>query len=342
MTKKFDVAVVIGRFQIAHMGHATLFEKAKSLADKVVILIGSAYKAPNTKHPFHEKFRQKLIENAVNWAGIDLQFGYIPDTIYDDDEWLTCIQAETKKHIPEGATVALVGHDKDSTSYYLNLFPSWELNEVQNLEGLSATELRDQFFSDAPGSETVLASCVAPAVFEALKAFKRMPQYKALIEEAEFLKNYKKQFESYPFGDPIFVTTDAVVVQAGHVLMVRRKAFPGKGLLALPGGFLDPNERIYDGCVRELKEETGIKLSPMQLKGSLVKTHVFDHPDRSLRGRTITHGFYFKLNETGEFPKTRGSAENHKAEWIPLAEFQNPEFNRAVYEDHCDIVKFFV
>ena len=91
------------------------------------------------------------------------------------------------------------------------------------------------------------------------------------------------------WGRGPFITLDAVVLCAGHVLPVRRGRHPGKGLWAIPGGFLELTERLLDGALRELQEETGLVLKTHLRPYELRKVAVFDHPDRSQRGRTITH-----------------------------------------------------
>ncbi|MGI9055864.1 MAG: bifunctional nicotinamide-nucleotide adenylyltransferase/Nudix hydroxylase, partial [Pyrinomonadaceae bacterium] len=72
-----------------------------------------------------------------------------------------------------------------------------------------------------------------------LEVFKTTEYFPYLKGEFEYIQKYKEdtQFKNVPYA-PVFFTTDAVVVQSGHVLVVRRKVHPGKGLLALPGGFL--------------------------------------------------------------------------------------------------------
>ena len=48
------------------------------------------------------------------------------------------------------------------------------------------------------------------------------------------------------------------------VLLITRKNEPFKGKLALPGGFLDPDDRsAMSAAIRELKEETNLSLSYM-------------------------------------------------------------------------------
>ncbi len=52
--------------------------------------------------------------------------------------------------------------------------------------------------------------------------------------------------------------TAAVILNAqGNLLVTRRAYEPAKGTLDLPGGFVNPGESVTDGCVREIREETG-------------------------------------------------------------------------------------
>jgi bifunctional NMN adenylyltransferase/nudix hydrolase len=119
--------------------------------------------------------------------------------------------------------------------------------------------------------------------------------------------------------------------------MIKRRASPGKGLWAAPGGFLNQAERIEDAAIRELREETKIKVPAPVLRGNIKASHVFDAPNRSLRGRTITHAYLIEL-PAGELPKVKGGDDAEKAKWIPLNELDES----VCFEDHYAIVQYFL
>jgi len=108
-------------------------------------------------------------------------------------------------------------------------------------------------------------------------------------------------------------------------------------LWALPGGFLNQEETMLDGCIRELKEETKIKLPVPVLKGSIKESKTFDAPNRSARGRTITQAFFIDLG-VGELPKVKGSDDAAKAFWVPF----NKVKQEKMFEDHFHIIDNFI
>jgi bifunctional NMN adenylyltransferase/nudix hydrolase len=160
-------------------------------------------------------------------------------------------------------------------------------------------------------------------------------QYRNLKNEHFHIKKYRAAWDAAPYA-PMFVTCDCLIVQSGHVLLIQRKAAPGKGLWAIPGGFLNQGERIVDGIFRELKEETVIKVPMKVLRGSLVGQHVYDHPQRSQRGRVITHAGVVHL-EDGPLPKVKGSDDAAKAKWFPINEVY--KMQDQFFEDHFFIIE---
>ena len=241
----------------------------------------------------------------------------------------------TVEEITDHRRLKLYGHDKDSSSYYLNLFPQWNFGEVGAFsECASASDVRKEYFESVTNS---WESSVPRAVAYFMHEFKKESYYATLKQEYDFIQEYRKSWESSPFP-PMFVTVDSIVIKSGHILVVRRRGIPGKGRIALPGGYLQQNELIVDGAMRELKEETGITITKQALKESITAEKVFDHPLRSQRGRTITHAFCIDLG-SGQLPKVKGMDDADKAWWMPLHEVYEKEDQ--FFDDHFHIISHF-
>ena len=150
------------------------------------------------------------------------------------------------------------------------------------------------------------------------------------------LEHEKWAGSPYP---PVFVTVDTLVRIADEVLLIRRGRAPGKGLLALPGGFIEQRETAYQSAMRELQEETGFRLLPQEMEHALKAARVFDHPDPSQRGRVITHAFYFDLGQRMR-PEIAGSDDPAEARWVPIAEL--PAMEDQFHDDHFHILDAFL
>ncbi len=75
------------------------------------------------------------------------------------------------------------------------------------------------------------------------------------------------------FPEVPLVGVGAVVVHAGKVLLVRRGREPLKGQWSLPGGLLEVGESLEDGVIREVSEETGLRVAPLELIELLDRIH---------------------------------------------------------------------
>jgi ADP-ribose pyrophosphatase YjhB (NUDIX family) len=69
------------------------------------------------------------------------------------------------------------------------------------------------------------------------------------------------------------VGVGAVVVDQGRVLLVRRGTEPLKGHWSIPGGLVELGERLLDAIVREIAEETGLVVEPVELIELLDRIH---------------------------------------------------------------------
>jgi len=330
--KQYDAAVIIGRFQPFHVAHLKLLEKAQEIAKQVVVVLGGHRCATTIRDPWTSDERARMIHNVFPGA-VCLA---VRDHLYNDGLWLAEVQQKVREVVGDDAKAALVGHYKDRTSYYLKLFPQWGFEEVPSFhKGINATEIRASYFA---GSDGIWRDKCPPQVVSYMDGWHDTENYPRLRDEFEFVTKYKTSWGAAPF--PVtFVTVDAVVIGSGHVLVVKRKGMPGKGMIALPGGFIQQHERIKDGVIRELKEETGIRVPTDQLRSYVVDQGVFDHPDRSLRGRMITHAFLIRLPD-GTLPAVKGDDDAERAWWMPLGDLYLQEDR--FFEDHVHVVNYFV
>lgn len=123
----------------------------------------------------------------------------------------------------------------------------------------------------------------------------------------------------------IAVTTD-VVLFAGRprkVLLVRRARPPYEGRWALPGGFLEEEEKLEAGARRELREETGIEAAKLDPLGA------FGDPGRDPRGRVISIAFFGSLLKETE---PRAADDAGGAGWHPVSRLPPLAF------DHREII----
>ena len=346
-------AVFVGRFQPFHLGHLEVIRQGLRIAENVIVIVGSANAAPSPKNPFtFEQRRGMILDCFAGEAKNRIKVVGVRDYYYNMDAWLMDVQGKVNQFAREGDSIALLGQFKDASSYYLKLFPQWEHEPVET-PMMDATKVRYHLFAGVtdrrdwegkiPADERFpivgeIAKMLPLSTQDFLKGYVHTREYADQCKEFRYVEDYKAQWVNSPFP-PMFVTTDACVTTSGHVLVVERKTNPGKGLYALPGGFLKQTEFIQDGMLRELREETGIRVDKLILESSIVDSRVFDHPDRSLRGRTISHGFHVKLKD-GNLPEVKGSDDAARAIWMPLWDvIQNED---KFFEDHAHIIHYFV
>lgn len=123
------------------------------------------------------------------------------------------------------------------------------------------------------------------------------------------------------------VTADCVVMTnepQPKVLLIQRGADPFKGAWAFPGGFMNMDETTEQCAIRELEEETGLKVTKVHQIGAYSKV------DRDPRGRTITVAYLAIIDTPGT---VKGQDDAAQAEWFPITDLPNLAF------DHYDIMK---
>lgn len=308
------VGVFIGRFQPCHDGHVTALAQAASRSTVLVILVGSANACRSIKNPWTFAERKAMIFKKLLARGVkNIEILPVNDYPYNDPQWISDVR-ETVSSL--GVTKpTLFGHFKEGNDY-LRWFPDWQFQDLQATVHVNATQVRNMMFNARS---------------------KELPQ--TVIEDWDFYENESLIFKDYPFPETLnFNCADAVVECAGHILLIERKQAPGRGTWALPGGFRNRADKsLKDAAIRELTEETCIKVPEKVLRGSIVKTKLFDSNVRSFGIPRNTLAVYFRINtdHDGGLPKVKPSDDAANAKWFPI----NDALNKlALYDDHKHII----
>lgn len=338
--KKYKVAVIIGRYQIPHTGHELLKRRALEIAEQVIVIIGSSFQARNPRNPFRWQERRDMILSTLT-ADEKARTHCLPiSDYYNDERW----QLEVKHLVSEYSKqeIILVGHKKakDKDTYYLDNFVEWAYMGLESAIQINASELRAIYFEakDLAVSLATINDFISPPVQQFLKTWALKSEYSALVKEHNTIKEQQALWHGSPYP-VIFSTADAIVTINKHVLLGKRKYYPGKGLWAIPGGFVEKGESVLNAALRELKEETQIELSTKTLLNNLKSVSVFDHPKRSCRGRIITHAHFFELAQL-DFPDLKAADDLQVASWVPIKKLNAME--EQLFEDHFHILNTFL
>ena len=305
--------IIIGRFQPFHVGHLHSVGVAASQVDKLYVLVGSANACRSIKNPWTFAERKDMIRSKL-WSNHISNVEIVPlnDYPYNDTQWIADVRA-TAEHYDMGKPT-LFGHMKEGNDY-LKWFPDWKYRDIETPHPVNATSIRFRMYeTDDPA----------------------MPR--TVRDDFAYYESEKRAFAGYPFPETLnFNCGDAVVECQGHVLLIRRLRAPGAGAWALPGGFKDRDETFLDCAVRELQEETNIRVPEKVLRGSIVKTELFDSPKRSFGIPRNTLAVYFRINPDpdGGLPRANGADDAAECKWFPLTDVLN---SMELYDDHAHII----
>ena len=131
---------------------------------------------------------------------------------------------------------------------------------------------------------------------------------------------------TYKYPRPA-VTADCIVITKEaepKVLLIERGDDPFKGCWAFPGGFMDMEETTEQCAIRELEEETGLKVSKVYQIGAYSKVN------RDPRGRTVTVAYLALVDKP---IAVIGQDDAAKAQWFPLSALPELAF------DHDEIMR---
>lgn len=111
--------------------------------------------------------------------------------------------------------------------------------------------------------------------------------------------------------------------EQGALLLIKRGNEPGRGLWSIPGGRVERGETDAEAVIRELAEETGLKVAPGALAGTVVRHpfQIFDYRCRSLGGTL------------------RAGDDADDARWVDLADFTRLDQEGALVDDLATILR---
>jgi 8-oxo-dGTP diphosphatase len=133
--------------------------------------------------------------------------------------------------------------------------------------------------------------------------------------------------------EPSWVTVDLAIFTVRSdqlmVLLIERGLEPFLGRAALPGGYVQKDETLRDGALRELREEAGIDGSQLHLE----QLGAYGDPPRDPRGRVVTIA-YLALGP--DLPVPVGGTDAERAYWAPVSELTSA--NEQLAFDHAGIL----
>lgn len=309
------LGVLIGRFQVPqmHEGHRFIVRRMLEQCDEVLILFGSANRTRSVKNPFTYRERRE----ATHRLFPSVITAPLNDYLYNDSQWMADVAATiqgvlesvTSDH-QENFEVVLYGHHKDGNDY-LKWFPQYDYVNINSDIDISGTEVRNSFMHLLP--ENVQA-------------------------DAAYFAKERETFNKYPYPASLNICCgDAVVECLGHILLIKRKFTPGAGNWALPGGHKNTNETFLECALRELAEETNLRIPLPVLLGSIKSTRLFDSPKRSsgIPKLTVAVHMVVKPNPDGSLPRANGSDDAAETSWVPISDILN---KYRLHDDHGDII----
>jgi bifunctional NMN adenylyltransferase/nudix hydrolase len=349
-SERVDTINFILRGQPQHNAHERTMREAAMQCGTLNLIYGSANQPRDEDNPFYQDERievgRRITADFKQKYNCDVNFMSVENSMYNNTQWATWVADAVEGHC-HGNT-KLIGHNKDESSFYLNMFPQWGTPILTpQFDVLDATTIRELYFSKKNNLDFFRHVCPESTI-SFLEEFMHTEAYDYIVAEANYIKNYKLATRAGSKYPPIFQTGDAIVIKSGHVLMIERKSQPGKGLWAMPGGFMRAEPEMVDGkmepadadvvdtAIRELVEETRIKVPELAVRGSIVTEKRFAHQKRSRRGRVITTAQLILLDDKAfpGLPKVKGRDDAKQAIWRPIHQVKRVE----CFEDHYDML----
>ncbi|KAB8033174.1 adenylyltransferase/cytidyltransferase family protein [Fluviispira multicolorata] len=330
----YDATVFIGRFQPFHKGHVNSVKIALRNSKQLIIVLGSYRLSSSVRGPWSAEERIAMIQSALSQAQLKkIKFICIRDRLYNEEIWKSNIINEVEKKVGFGKSIALIGHEKDSSSYYLRLFPQWNFMETGNYQDVNATDFRINYFLEH--YKKSLYDNIPEKIIPFLQKYKKSANFKVLKAKFNALESLKVHIKK---GAEKTVC-NALIMCGGYFLFVKRKEILSQGLYSLPEANPMPQESYFDCISRGLKEETGLNISTEKLRDCYKKEGTFDYAERNPLEKSVSHTLFFEIKEI-PFPKVTAGKNIAEVEWVLYDDVYLKE--NCFYSDFFQIIQWFL
>lgn len=178
------VGVLIGRFQGFHNGHADIFRQVSGHFDQLIVLVGSTGQPRSYKNPFlYTDIKYMMDFNKLVSHRQSATIRAVADIPESDSQWVDRIMKIAWSSCDySDATFTLIGHKKDGSSYYLDLFDTWDFFPVKDNTGISGVNIRDAYFREEPDFQ-YLKTLVPPSTLDFLVLRHDTPWFYDIIKD---------------------------------------------------------------------------------------------------------------------------------------------------------------
>lgn len=121
------------------------------------------------------------------------------------------------------------------------------------------------------------------------------------------------------YMNPSAATAAFIMNERGELLVERRGKEPAKGMLDLPGGFMDNNETAEEGIAREVREETGLEVTKAEYLFTVPNIYLYSGVDI----HTLDMFFRCEVRDCAAAAAADDAAE---CLWIPLDGIHTEQF----------------
>ncbi len=153
LTKVYDIALIVGRFQHFHIGHESLVDNAFKLCDRVLILVGSSQESGTLRNPFLTSTRIDVIRGIYGNESEYLMVKEMADLTNENDittDWGRYVLDKTKMYVRKAPSLMVYGNDEFRSKWFAaeDVENTAELVIPRSTIPISATLLREALVRD--------------------------------------------------------------------------------------------------------------------------------------------------------------------------------------------------